>query len=419
MPDTAFLNTALRIAGALCRDAVWDRDRCTWLGWAALPSGQAVQYTWRAQGSGLYEGTAGVALFLSQAHRFAPDPILKATALGALNCALSRRDNLPVELRPSLFHGWAGIAHACLVSARALDEPDLFDRGIELLSALKEIAPSDQWLDLTNGSAGAIQALLHAARAFGQTQLVDIAVTHGSHLLRTARADGHGASWRSEGDQHLLGYAHGSAGVACALLELAAATGDASYRNMALEAFRFERLHFDSQHRAWPDLRSSEADLPRVFSDGWCHGAPGVGFSRLRAYELGMSGDELSMEIDAAVQRTAASLHAAEVSTDTMSFSLCHGIAGNAAFLLETAQALGRHDLRLIAESAGRTGMARHEFAGQPWPCGAGTARETPGLMLGLAGIGLFFLQLYDALSVPGVLLICDRTAVRHSTVAT
>jgi len=46
-----------------------------------------------------------------------------------------------------------------------------------------------------------------------------------------------------------------------------------------------------------------------------------------------------------------------------------------------------------------------------PWPCGVVSGGETPNLMLGTAGIGYFYLRLYDSGAVPSVLLVrsCPR----------
>ena len=41
-----------------------------------------------------------------------------------------------------------------------------------------------------------------------------------------------------------------------------------------------------------------------------------------------------------------------------------------------------------------------------PWPCGVVSGGETPNLMLGTAGIGYFYLRLYDSAAVPSVLMV-------------
>ena len=48
--------------------------------------------------------------------------------------------------------------------------------------------------------------------------------------------------------------------------------------------------------------------------------------------------------------------------------------------------------------------MERYSARGASWPCGT-RAGETPNLMLGLAGIGHFYLRLYEP-SIPSVLIL-------------
>ena len=85
-------------------------------------------------------------------------------------------------------------------------------------------------------------------------------------------------------------------------------------------------------------------------------------------------------------------------------FCQCHGIAGNADVLIYAWQALGEERWLAAARAAGDEGAARYERRGVPWSCGAGTPHEVPGLMLGLAGIGYFYLRLADP-AIPTVLL--------------
>ena len=82
-------------------------------------------------------------------------------------------------------------------------------------------------------------------------------------------------------------------------------------------------------------------------------------------------------------------------------FCLCHGIAGNADLLLYASQALGEDRWLAGAQDAGQQGAARYERRFIPWPCGTKTGNEVPGLMLGLAGIGYFYLRLADPASIP------------------
>ncbi len=76
-----------------------------------------------------------------------------------------------------------------------------------------------QRLDVINGSAGLIPALIDAAQRFGRDDFVAAAVRHGEHLVGVAaRPKEAGPGIRSAANEpHLLGFAHGASGIAYAL----------------------------------------------------------------------------------------------------------------------------------------------------------------------------------------------------------
>ena len=59
-----FLRVAAAIGRRLCRDAVWHDGRCNWLGWAMEPHGGQWVSVYRAMGGSVYDGAAGIGLFL-------------------------------------------------------------------------------------------------------------------------------------------------------------------------------------------------------------------------------------------------------------------------------------------------------------------------------------------------------------------
>jgi hypothetical protein len=89
-----------------------------------------------------------------------------------------------------------------------------------------------------------------------------------------------------------------------------------------------------------------------------------------------------------------------------VSFSLCHGLAGNAEILCHGSDILGsQYDkYQQMALRAARLGAARYLQPGEDWPCST-PAGTSPGLMLGLAGIGYFYLRLSSP-QVPSILLL-------------
>ena len=416
MHDAAFLDTADRIGARLCRDAIWSDGRCNWLGWAVEVVGMQWSGVHRAQTSTLYDGTAGIALFLARLSRFTQDRFQRQAAIGALHQALRGSAGIPPPMRCSVYSGAAGIAWAAMEAGTALGDGRMIERGLRDLGEAASAPPDENYVDIIGGSAGTIQLLLEAGRRFTRPGFVDFAAAHAAMLMRTARRTDQGWSWatiQGATGPHLCGYGHGASGIGCALLEMWAATGDEQYRHAGLEAFRYERSHFSPENHNWPDLRDGAGFAPQghtMFSMAWCHGGPGIGLARLRALEMLDDSESTVADLNAALHSTTASCSNV-VFPNSGSLCLCHGLGGNADLLLAASDIYGRRDLRQVAENVGHQAIAQIRTPDLPWPCGVTTGGETPNLMLGLAGIGHFFLRLYDSEQTPSVLLIRPQHA--------
>jgi lantibiotic biosynthesis protein len=368
--NPAYIEIAERIGARLCRDAIWHQGQTNWT--SDFLDGESVAHG--ALGPELYSGTAGIALFLWRLAEMTAERIFRVTAEAAMRQALGR---MPDSGR-GFYSGSLGILYAGSEILQEFDED----------AVLREAQTDRSRLDVIEGSAGAIAALLILQARTQGTRLLEAAVRHGELLLDEASRSEDGWSWKTiEGSQNLTGFSHGASGIAWALLELHRVTEEARFREAALEAFRYERSCFNEVEQNWPDFREAEVGYP-VF---WCHGAAGIALCRLRAWQI-LGCANLLEEARAAlatVERHSRSL---------ANFSLCHGRAGNADVLIHASE------LR-SAEAIAQEGMERFERRGIHWPCGLPGAGETPGLMLGLAGIGYFYLRLADPQRVPSVLL--------------
>jgi lantibiotic modifying enzyme len=92
-------------------------------------------------------------------------------------------------------------------------------------------------------------------------------------------------------------------------------------------------------------------------------------------------------------------------------FSLCHGLTGNAELLIYASQVLGDKSHLSQVNQLGELGIEYYRKVNLPWPCGVPGAGETPNLMLGLAGIGYFYLRLSDSAKHRSVLMILPGSA--------
>ena len=411
MSRSEFLAAANAIGASLCRDAVWAGGRCTWLGDSMEFVDNRWQVVHRAFGPDLYAGSSGVGLLLGRLFAFTGEPVFRATAEAAFRHAFSRLADIPLPSRAGFYSGLPGIAYAAVATGECLSRPWLLEQGLATAEALKADDPAGQGIDVLSGSAGAIAPLLRLAKRYDHPVLREIANLHGQRLLAIARVEDDIWHWDTTGGQAkqgLTGFSHGAAGIGWALLELSAVTNDPAARAGAEGAFRYERACFNADHQNWPDLRSlydptlaNGASEP-AYMVAWCHGAPGIALSRLRAFEL--TGDATyRVEVEAAIGATSKSLsHAAAVAGGN--FSLCHGFGGNSEPLLIAANILGEPAYRAVAEEVAAAGLDTYRTPRLPWPCGVIGGGETPGLLLGVAGIAYYFLRLHSP-AVPSILL--------------
>jgi hypothetical protein len=395
---------ALRIAENLTAAAYWHDGRCTWFGpeasssWCDDPGRTRAR---RIVGSALYDGTSGIGLFLAEAARATGSDALRAAALGAARQSLARLPRDPALDNWGLYCGWPGVAFAIARIARLLAEPDLTARTRDLICnmlAHRTLAASE--FDVISGGAGAVLALVSLAHLLDVPECLAAAETLGNGLCESSEPSPYGVSWcaRSQRRGHnLTGYSHGTAGAAHALLELYAATARDRFAATAEKALSYERHWFSPAERNWPDFRG-ERHLPKrrapepFFQTAWCHGAPGIALSRLRAHAL-LNNRRYEEEAAAALDTTESAVERA-LAQGNAADSLCHGLTGNAEILSHSTQRLGSLGSRrreIIRRAARHLVAVTGERLGT---LNAPNAATEPGLLLGAAGVGHFLLRL-------------------------
>ncbi len=393
------LGAARRIAAALADASVSAPDGAArWFGLRHLA--QADRYALETAGVALYDGSAGIAVFLATLDAVTSQRTYRELALAAVEPLRRGAPNAQVDkLGIGGGSGLGSCVYALTRIALLLGEPALLDDARELAWRIDDAAiASDRELDVIGGSAGAILGLLALHRAAPDERIVARAVAAANHLLRERDGAPGTRAWRIRTERPLTGFAHGAAGIAFALLRLFAATGDTAFRDAAREAIAYERSVFVPAARNWPDLRAAASAAEPVCATMWCHGAPGIGLARLGTAHI--DGDEhTAREIDDALDTT---LVSARRDRD----HLCCGNAGRADVLLEAGILLDRAPLRERAREIADAMIARAGSRGE-YRLGFDTAScaVKPSLFRGTAGVGYQLLRIAHPADVPSVLL--------------
>lgn len=294
---------------------------------------------------------------------------------------------------PGLYVGEAGVGAALLRAGQVLSDGELVDIAIERgrwISSLSHASP-----DMFNGTAGRLRFHLLLWDQTDDPEHLRHALKAGESLLESAEDTGDGGlCWTiPPGDGGLsgpaqLGYAHGAAGIADALLDLFEVTEDDRFLSAAQNAGRW------LARQAVPVLDDdSGLDWPHVegrppAGAAWCHGATGIGRFFLHAAELGGA-------IPGAADLAARAARTVARGARSQGPTQCHGLAGNIEFLLDVYRATGDEaylaEARSLARLLGAFGREQDGLIIFP---SDSPEMFTPDYMTGYAGVALCMLRL-------------------------
>ncbi|MHC4137082.1 MAG: lanthionine synthetase LanC family protein [Planctomycetota bacterium] len=326
------------------------------------------------KGPAVYDGDAGVALLFAGLYRATREKRWLEATRATLDQALAGE----IE-GGGLYTGRAGVGEACLEAYWATGDERFLRDARRCAKEIGKYAATD----IIFGAAGAGIFLLNLHRATGDKAHLDAARKAGEYLASTAVRQEAAAHWPivpGKNPKVYLGFSHGAAGVGYFLLHLWKRTGEKRYRELAEGAARYVLEHEEDGH--WWRTVPPSSDFRRI---QWCHGAPGIGL-----FFHDLTRDIDAKPYEAALQRCLETTRRLG-RTARKSGCQCHGVAGNAELFLEVYAA--RKEKRWL-EEARRSGRVLAEDH-------AGAAGYDASYMVGLAGIGHFFLRLADPAGTP------------------
>jgi type 2 lantibiotic biosynthesis protein LanM len=345
---------------------------------------------------GLYDGRAGIAAFLLDCDEdgLAEDvlrPVMEA--LHDHDKAYVFRYMRDVGLGMA---GIGGILRLCHYRASSDDSNTVWaERSERIISALsRELLATEPASDLVSGIAGLV-APIAAIHMKTPTNASEQVLTTIGTLLQE-RQDENGGWALAPGYPALVGLSHGASGISVALGEISAALRNERFIATAAHGLEFERRYFDPVERNWSDLRKGIAPTNRLAMRSWCHGSVGVALARLRMLELagthhdaGGWTEQLSIAVESSIS-----------APSTLVDHLCCGNIGRAAAITFVGQTVKNDHwvssgLQIGAAVTSST-LGNVENYRLLLGIHGSSGLRLPGLMTGLAGIGMYLLHGQD-----------------------
>ena len=386
------LKQAKAIGDRLVATAQQGEGEATWLGMVCSRQGLWSLAPLRAD---LYGGLSGIALFLAYLGTVTGDKPYTELASSTLKTMQRQMEEIDIpcsEVQPNQpiavsiggFDGWGGMIYTLVHLSVLWNQPALLSEAEAAVRLLPPLIDADERLDIVSGVAGCIGGLMNLYPYAPSQPLLDVAIQCGDHLIARAEPIVSGLAWRtpSAASTPSIGFAHGAAGMAWALLHLAARTGEPRFRTAALQAIAYER--------------QSQLPTQHVSMPSWSQGVTGIGLARLDTLQH-LHDAVTQAEIDSALAHTLARGFG-------HNHCLSHGDLGNLELLLQASLRLDAP--RWTTEVKRLSSAIVDTIATQGWLSGVPLGVESPGLMTGLAGIGYALLRLAVPTRVPSVLVL-------------
>lgn len=377
MGSNFLVETAHQIAVQIC-ELAQERSSPNWKWIAPVLNERNGRYSVRLLGSRLYDGNSGIALFFCALAQISGEDTYRQIALDLLMPIreLLGTRHLPQWIREhglGITTGFGSIIYSLVTAARLLSEKSLVTDALSGALLADTLPQPEQLLDVSQGYAGGILALLVLYHETRELRALQLATQYGEFLMAKIRTAGvESAVWGQRG------IAHGVDGLCLALHRLSGASGEERFAKAARVALEYaDTLGKHENQRSRLDL-------------SWCWGIPGICLSKLASGDATIVGTSLEQDIQAIAN---AALRGAD--------HVCCGSLGRIEFLLYSGQLLLRPKLIEIASeltlAVARRARERGAFH-TPFPI------LHPGFFQGLAGIGYQLLRTGFPQQLPSIL---------------
>ena len=396
-----WLNTAIEIGDYIVEksitgfcDGIYDR---TWIS-TVLIGRDECSWCLAPVGNNLYEGNAGIALFLAYLGEITGEKRFKKIAEEALEGVIHEINLLDSRYSFLIgpYNGFTGYLYVLYEMYKLTNKERYLNIIKDKLYLVYELIPKDKNIDVIGGCAGAIGVLLSIYNDSNDLEfkdkLIELCNLCFEQIYKSKiQINENSIAWGS-GIPYVpcTGFAHGNAGIAAYLMKLYEVTNDQKIIGVIKEALNYERELYVKEKKNWQSSYENKG-----LSLAWCHGAPGILLSRLIIKKCGYNDEYIDDEINNALETTIK--HGFGNNP-----CLCHGDIGNLSIVRFAADVLGDKSLKCRCINTFNTIF--NNVIKERWNKGVLSGTESMGLMIGLSAFGYGILKEIDSRLVKDIL---------------
>lgn len=390
-----WLKTASEIADYIIDSGiVGESDRLGDMMWISTSIKGFEENIWKPDvlGYELYNGNVGIALFLAYLSKITGNTSYKEAAYKAIESVLQNipKVNMKEEQSVGAFRGFGGVFYVFHKLTELFSNKRLEEFLMNNSDSMIRLMQLDSVYDIVCGSTGLLAAFLSLSKssnAIIRELGKRLAIQAGDFLVGEALVENEMAVWPSVKDVRYCGFSHGNSATDAYLYQLFEMTGEERFKEIAQKGMEYIRSCYDPRKENW-----ASADSMKVYSKGWCHGAPGVLLGNAMLMKSGYHDDKLLSEINIGIKTT---------KNHCFGFNptYCHGDLGNLAILNYVADV--RTDTKLKNENLFTYQELYEKVLSKEWKKKDMKCCRTLGLMIGISGFGYSMIKNYEPSLVP------------------
>lgn len=369
------------------QNAVWNRGHNE-VSWHTVQFSDENRKNWliRPMNMYLYDGLAGMLLLMHDLKRTDGRQeiveiyeSLRAQMFQYTDSGIQSLKNLQTR-NTGIYEGEGSVIYTYLLLYQEGAGAEYLDYAQRHAQIVGQLIDEDTKYDLLNGNAGAVRALLMLYEIVPDRAYLEMAETAVDVLEKSAEEQEQGIGWAvEEGILPMAGAAHGNGGILMALLHLWRLTSKDRYEQLAEKVWAYEEALYNPEINNWVDIRAGKQATDAHGAMAWCHGAPGILYTRMKCCEY-VKNQKWKSRLEKDMHRAYKKL---KEYWRRDSWCLCHGICGN-LWILEKAS-------NILAEVSEVEIFRRYPVWEEVYLLPQ--EKENPGLLNGYGGILLYLIQ--------------------------